>query len=191
MAGEVAASRSNVTLRPCRGAEEYPHLVEVWRSAVIATHHFHEPEHVAFHEANMATDYLPGVEVTVAELDGTAVGFSGTTTGFLAMLFVDDTRHGQGIGSALLLNALARYPDLHLDVNEQNPQAVGFYLRHGFRVVGRSPVDDAGDPFPLLHLAYQPESTGNSGGHCMSMTYGSVTGVAKPVSRLVQGTMPL
>ena len=39
-----------------------------------------------------------------------------------------------------------------LDVNEQNPQAVGFYEHEGFVVAGRSPVDDAGRPFPLLHM---------------------------------------
>ena len=39
-----------------------------------------------------------------------------------------------------------------LDVNEQNPQARGFYERMGFRVEGRSPVDDAGRPFPQLHM---------------------------------------
>ena len=39
-----------------------------------------------------------------------------------------------------------------LDVNEQNPQAVGFYEHEGFVVAGRSPVADAGRPFPLLHM---------------------------------------
>ena len=38
------------------------------------------------------------------------------------------------------------------DVNEQNVQAVGFYRHMGFVVVGRSPTDDAGRPYPLLHM---------------------------------------
>ena len=42
--------------------------------------------------------------------------------------------------------------DLTVDVNEQNPAAVGFYEAVGFAVVGRSPLDDAGRPFPLLHM---------------------------------------
>jgi putative acetyltransferase len=41
---------------------------------------------------------------------------------------------------------------LAVDVNEQNPAAVRFYLACGFAVVGRSEVDDAGRPFPLLHM---------------------------------------
>ena len=36
--------------------------------------------------------------------------------------------------------------------NEQNEQAVGFYLHMGFKVSGRSPVDDFGKPYPLLHM---------------------------------------
>jgi putative acetyltransferase len=39
-----------------------------------------------------------------------------------------------------------------LDVNEQNEQALGFYLRMGFEVVGRSPLDGMGKPYPLLHM---------------------------------------
>lgn len=39
-----------------------------------------------------------------------------------------------------------------LDVDEQNAQAVGFYLHYGFEVVGRSETGGMGDPFPLLHL---------------------------------------
>jgi putative acetyltransferase len=41
---------------------------------------------------------------------------------------------------------------LRVSVNEQNPAAIGFYAALGFEVVGRSPVDDAGRPFPLLHM---------------------------------------
>jgi hypothetical protein len=39
-----------------------------------------------------------------------------------------------------------------VDVNEQNPQAVGFYLHIGCEVVGRSELDGMGKPYPLLHL---------------------------------------
>jgi capsular polysaccharide biosynthesis protein len=41
---------------------------------------------------------------------------------------------------------------LRVDVNEQNPEAVRFYEANGFHVIRRSPVDDGGRPFPLLHL---------------------------------------
>ncbi len=35
--------------------------------------------------------------------------------------------------------------------------AVGFYKKVGFKVTGRSEVDDLGKPYPLLNLAYVGE----------------------------------
>lgn len=53
----------------------------------------------------------------------------------------------------MLLDHAARLKGaLTVDVNEQNPEAVRFYEALGFELVGRSPVDDAGRPFPILHM---------------------------------------
>lgn len=41
---------------------------------------------------------------------------------------------------------------LAVDVNEQNEAALRFYVALGFAVVGRSPTDSGGRPFPLLHM---------------------------------------
>lgn len=142
-----------VRLRPCRGRDEWPVLVQVWLSAVEATHDFLTADDIAGYRARLATEFLPAVQVTVAEIDGRVVGFAGQTGRRLEMLFVDAGSQGLGAGSALLAAAMSAAPDLLVDVNEQNPQAVGFYLRHGLRVVGRSPTDGEGRPFPLLHLA--------------------------------------
>ena len=40
-----------------------------------------------------------------------------------------------------------------VDVNEQNPQALGFYQHYGFEVIDRSPLDGSGKPYPILHMA--------------------------------------
>ena len=37
-------------------------------------------------------------------------------------------------------------------MNEQNPQALGFYERLGFRPYKRTELDEQGRPFPLLYL---------------------------------------
>lgn len=143
---------ATVTLRP-GDAADIPRLVEVWRSAVDATHHFVRPADLDYYEGMMADTYLPGVDLVVAEVDGHVAGFSGVVEREVAMLFVDAAYRGRGVGSTLLREAMARIPGLVVDVNEQNPQAIGFYEHHGFRVVGRSPVDSAGKPYPLLHMA--------------------------------------
>ncbi|MGF7123674.1 GNAT family N-acetyltransferase [Rhodococcus sp. BE178] len=140
-------------LRPCLGPREWPALVRIWRSAVEATHDFLTPDDVDYYESRMLGDYLPAVEVTVATIDGLPAGFSGLAGSSLEMLFVDGARLGRGLGSALLRRAVAEHPDLHLDVNEQNPRAVDFYRHHGFVTTGRSATDADGRPFPILHMA--------------------------------------
>jgi putative acetyltransferase len=71
-------------------------------------------------------------------------------------LFIDPDSFRKGAGRRLLDHARTLKGHLTLDVNEQNPQAVRFYEACGFQVVGRSPVDDQGRPFPLLHMAEAP-----------------------------------
>jgi putative acetyltransferase len=41
---------------------------------------------------------------------------------------------------------------LAVDVNEQNEAALRFYKALGFSVMGRSPTDASGRPFPTLHM---------------------------------------
>ncbi|WP_280762051.1 GNAT family N-acetyltransferase [Prescottella agglutinans] len=147
------SSSKDPVLRPCHGTEEWPALVRIWRSAVEATHHFLSPGDVDFYESRMLDDYLPAVDLTVADVDGSPTGFSGLVGNSLEMLFVGAEHRGHGIGSALLRRAVADHPDLRLDVNEQNLQAVGFYERHGFVALGRSATDADGRPFPILHMA--------------------------------------
>lgn len=158
--------RPDVELRTGAGESEFARLVAVWRSAVLATHHFLSPEDIAYYADRMAREYLRAVDVTVAVLEGHIVGFSGLTEGRLEMLFVDDEHRGTGIGSLLLDDALRRYPALTLDVNEQNPSALVFYQRNGFVVTGRSDLDGEGRPFPLLHLsAAAPFTTDAAAAH--------------------------
>lgn len=68
-------------------------------------------------------------------------------------LFVHADARGSGVGRRLVEHAMTLHPVLTVDVNEQNASGAGFYQRLGFETVGRSPVDDAGRPYPLLHLS--------------------------------------
>ena len=69
------------------------------------------------------------------------------------MLFVSPDYVNNGVGRALTKYAIAKQQATKVDVNEQNPKALGFYQRIGFKVVGRSELDGQGKPYPLLHLA--------------------------------------
>lgn len=141
-----------VTVRPSTGAPEHPQLVAIWRAAVDATHDFLSTADRDEIEAALPTAYLPAVVLAVAERDGRPVGFAGVRDGRLEMLFVVPEAHGSGIGSALLAHAVREHGVTEVDVNEQNVGAAAFYARRGFEVVGRSATDEAGRPYPLLHL---------------------------------------
>ncbi|QMU95946.1 GNAT family N-acetyltransferase [Microbacterium esteraromaticum] len=146
-------TNSHVTLRPAHGAREYPRLVEIWRSAVRATHDFLDEADFARIEGNLASLYFPAVELIVAQREGAAVGFAGVADGNLEMLFVSDEARGMGIGSRLLAEAVKSHGVTKVDVNEQNLNGLGFYLSRGFVQIGRSELDGDGRPYPILHLA--------------------------------------
>ncbi|WP_442923408.1 acetyltransferase [Microbacterium sp. JZ31] len=143
---------SDLLIRPPRGADEYPSLVKIWRSAVDATHDFLAADHKAEIEQRLASDYLPHVRLAVAERDGRPVGFAGTDSGKLEMLFIAADNRGAGIGTRLIQHAIEAHGVDSVDVNEQNAQAVAFYRRVGFAVTGRSALDGEGRPYPLLHM---------------------------------------
>lgn len=83
---------------------------------------------------------------------GSILGFVGTHDSKIKMLFILNETRGQGIGKLLLQYAIKELGVTKVDVNEQNPQAVGFYEHMGFKVESRSPFDDMGKPFPILHM---------------------------------------
>ncbi len=101
------------------------------------------------------SDFLPEAPLWVAVTDqDEPVGFMLLTGEHMDALFVDPDVRGQGIGKMLVEHALTLAPGLTTNVNEQNTQAVGFYKKMGFKVTGRSEVDDLGKPYPLLNLIY-------------------------------------
>ena len=88
---------------------------------------------------------MPGVWLTLARIDGTAVGFSLSRIvareAELLLLAVKSEDQGRGVGKRLLdafvASAAARGAErLHLEVREGN-HAVKLYSRSGFTQVGR------------------------------------------------------
>lgn len=152
MSEQPDLSAGALRIRPSRGPEGFAPLVAIWRSAVDATHDFLAESDRDEIESQLESDYFPAVSLTVAELNGRPVGFSGVLDGNLEMLFIDAKQRGTGIGTRLLSHAVEDHGVRNVDVNEQNRQAVEFYTRRGFQVVRRSETDDVGRPYPLLHL---------------------------------------
>lgn len=130
---------------------------EIWRDSVDATHDFLSDADRAAIAAEVA-GFLPGADLTLAlDESGHPIGFMILAEGKLEGLFIDPDARGSGAGRALVERALIDNPGLLVDVNEQNPQAIGFYERMGFRAIGRSPLDDQGRAYPLVHMRHGQE----------------------------------
>ena len=143
------------TIRKAR-SDDRDALFAIWESAVRATHHFLSEEDCQFFAAMVCDEYLPTACLWCAvDADDRPIGFLGMTGNRIDTLFVAANNHGAGIGSALIVHARRDAPHLLVDVNEQNEGAVAFYRHMGFRPVGRSPLDDSGRPYPILHMALQ------------------------------------
>lgn len=135
---------------------DYPALVAIWERSVRATHHFLTESDIAEIRDALVPAYFPHVNLYAAFESTIPVGFIGLCRESIEMLFIDSDRFGQGIGSALIEFAKQRGA-VKVDVNEQNPSALKFYLSKGFHIVGRTSTDEAGRPYPILHLSLQPE----------------------------------
>lgn len=134
--------------------EEGEKLIAIWRRSVDATHDFLSNAYRAELE-ELVSDFLPEAPLWAAVTDqDEPVGFMLLTGEHMDALFIDPDVRGQGIGKILVEHALTLAPGLTTNVNEQNTQAVGFYKKMGFKVTGRSEVDDLGKPYPLLNLIY-------------------------------------
>lgn len=131
---------------------DYAALSEIWERSVRATHDFLSESAINEIKSALIPDYFPSVDLYAASCDDSLVGFVGLRDDMIEMLFIDGGCRGRGYGSALIEFA-KRMGATKVDVNEQNPSAMAFYLAKGFTVVGRSDTDDAGRPYPILHLS--------------------------------------
>jgi putative acetyltransferase len=133
--------------------EDRERVAEVWEASVRATHTFLSGADIDMlkplaREALLEAD---GLECVRGD-DGQVAGFLGVDGWSIEMLFIHPSWRGMGAGRRLVEHAVNAHGARRVDVNEQNEQAVGFYLRMGFEVDGRSDVDGMGLPFPLLHM---------------------------------------
>ncbi|MGU5769057.1 GNAT family N-acetyltransferase [Aeromonas sp. YN13HZO-058] len=137
--------------------DDYQTLIDLWEASVRATHHFLPEAEILALRPLILEHYFDAVTLHCARTEeGLIAGFSGVHEGKLEMLFVAPETRGYGVGRQLVEHAIGQCGATLVDVNEQNEQAVGFYLKMGFTVTGRSPLDGQGKPYPLLHMALAP-----------------------------------
>ena len=129
-------------------------LLEVWETSVRATHLF-----LSDSEIESIKEYVPKALHEIAHLilaedeAGCPVAFMGIKGDTLEMLFIAPEERGKGLGKRLIQYGIETYSVERLTVNEQNPQAKGFYEHMGFRVYKRTDLDEQGNPYPILYMS--------------------------------------
>lgn len=128
-------------------------LLEVWEKSVRATHLFLPESEIRNIKEKFLPDALKNISHLIAvQEEDTPVAFMGIDGQKLEMLFVTPEKRGKGIGRKLIEYGIKNYSINELTVNEQNPQAKGFYEHLGFKVYKRSENDEQGNPYPILYM---------------------------------------
>lgn len=128
-------------------------LLNVWEKSVRMTHLFLSSEAI-----NQIKEYVPQALNSVEHLiivereSGEPVAFMGVESNRLEMLFISPEERGKGLGKQLIQYGIQNYDIQEVSVNEQNPQAVGFYEHLGFETYKRTDYDEEGNPYPLLYM---------------------------------------
>ena len=127
-------------------------LLGIWEASVRASHHFLTEEDIRSLclQAEEAVRQIG--TLWVADDGNVRIGFIGIQSGKIEMLFLHPDYFRKGIGKVLIQKAIAEQDVQYVDVNEQNPSAVKFYERMGFRTFRRDSTDDQGNPFPILRM---------------------------------------
>ena len=132
---------------------DYPEITDVWEASVRATHDFLKEEDIHIFRPIILNDALKAVNLfCVRDEYGRIEGFLGTHEDKIEMLFLKPSSIGKGLGKSFMNYAINTLRVKKVDVNEQNPQAVGFYEHFGFKTVHRSDVDGMGKPYPILSM---------------------------------------
>lgn len=128
-------------------------LLNVWENSVRATHTFLSKE-----EIEKIKQYVPQELSSISNLiidtdeNENPIAFMGIENQKLEMLFITSKHRGKGLGKKMLLYGIENYNVNDLAVNEDNPQAKGFYEHIGFKVYQRNELDDQGNPYPVLYM---------------------------------------
>ncbi len=127
----------------------------MWEDSVKATHLFLSNE-----EIENIKEYVPQALNEVKHLviieneSHQPIAFMGIQDKKLEMLFIKNSERGKGLGKKLLNYGIENYNVNEVAVNEQNPNAKGFYEYMGFKTYKRTDLDEQGNPYPILYMKF-------------------------------------
>lgn len=135
--------------------KNYQEIINVWEASVRASHHFLAADEIAYYKPLVLKYVLPENRLFGIYNNSQLAGFIGIRHQKIEMLFIHPYYFGKGLGAELLNFAVKSHQCKLVDVNEENPKAYQFYLKHGFKIISRDKLDDNGKPHPILHLYLQ------------------------------------
>lgn len=146
-------SRIKLIDKPDRTDTLIEEVTRVWEDSVRATHLFLSEDAIA-----EIKEYVPEALREVAHLVVSVndleepISFMGVQDRSIEMLFISPDSRGKGIGKELVRYGIKTFATNRVTVNEQNPQAIGFYEHLGFKVYKRTETDEQGRSYPLLYM---------------------------------------
>ncbi|CCZ63465.1 GNAT family N-acetyltransferase [Hungatella hathewayi] len=143
----------NLVILEKRSSELIACLTGIWRRSVKETHLFLNDQEIRKIEAYVPEALLEvPVLIIAVNAENEPAAFMGADGGRLEMLFIEPEERGKGLGGRLLAYGIEKLGIRELCVNEQNPQAKGFYEHMGFTCYKRTDTDEQGNPYPLLYM---------------------------------------
>lgn len=138
-----------------RAAELVQRLLEIWEKSVRATHTFLVEEEIL-----KIKEYVPGAICNVETLlilceddeISRPLGFMGIEGKKIEMLFLSPDVCGKGFGKMLVKYGIEIFSAKEVTVNEQNPNAKGFYEHLGFKTYKTSATDEQGNPYLIAWM---------------------------------------
>lgn len=162
---EILESRSNLEFT-CMKEEDIDSMLALWEDSIKASHYFLTHDEIKSISKDVLSAFKQVRYIIVARIKGEIVGFIGIEdsnfSAIIKMLFVSPRYFTKGIGRALLSEAYAKVlknvQTIRVDCNEQNPNALKFYQRLGFKRVGRSERDPQGRAYPIIHFEMRAQN---------------------------------
>ncbi|KOP80118.1 acetyltransferase [Lysinibacillus sp. FJAT-14745] len=133
---------------------DYETIINLWDRSVTKTHDFlslKDKEDIK-QEIPM---YFPHLDVRLWYAENKLIGFSGTNSQHLEMLFLEPAEIGKGYGKQIIQQLIKDFHIRSVDVNKDNENAKMFYLKNGFTIVSEEPTDSSGRPYPILRLGLE------------------------------------